>query len=99
MVDLPEPLRPTMPSMVPAGTCEAHPVERRNLGAGIGEGDVLEADGADKFAAAARARVARLERPVQHGAGFADRGADLLVILDEPRQADERLRHAPGSTS
>ena len=36
----------------------------------------------------------RLQRPVEHRAGLADRRADLLVVLDQPRQADQRLRDA-----
>ena len=81
------------------GHREAHPVERRHLGAGIGEGDVLEADGAGKFRPHAAGRRVDLERAVEHRSRFADRGADLLVILDQPRQADERLRHALRSAS
>ena len=45
------------------GNREADPVERRRLGAGIGEGDVLEADGAGEF----RPQAARRRRSVSSG--------------------------------
>ena len=48
------------------GDCEAHPVKRRHLGAEIGEGDVLEADGAEEFRSQADCAGNRLDRTVEH---------------------------------
>ena len=71
------------------------PVERGRFVSRIGESEIVEFDRAPELRTqAARGRV-DLQRPIEHVARLADRGAHFLVILDQSGQAHERLRHAP----
>ena len=53
---------------------------------------ILEGDRAGEFRPQPAGRRIGFQRPVQHRRRLADRAADLLEVLDQPRQADQRLR-------
>ena len=76
------------------GDRERDLLQRRNLGAGIGEGHVLEADRAGELRPQSAGGGVDLQRPVQHVGGLRHGAADFFPFLDQPRQADQRLTDA-----
>src|ERR1700726_3500673 len=65
----------------PAWNCETYSLECRNLGSGVGEGDIVEADCAGKFRTQAARRGIELRRLVDDRRRLADSSAELLIVL------------------
>src|ERR1700745_3938838 len=68
------------------GYCKCHAVERGNFRAAIGKTHVVEGDCPGKLRSQSAGKGIVLQWTVQHRSGLADRGTNLLVVLDESRQ-------------